>query len=353
MKRKFLLLLAICAMLVALVFALSACDSDTDDGQTTTTTAAMPTVTRMYLVDGNSVGSLTVSVDDVSTPHIAVPEKEHYGGKWELSFVDAGIMYYNAVYTPLRYTVTFVANGVTVDTQVFTVEDKDITVPDIPNKQHYESAAWQSYELDGGNKTVNAVYGAPIEYTVTFIADGETVDMETYTLENKNIVVPEAPDRLYGYCGEGETYWLDYSLDGGDKFVYAKTTCQTQAKYTLDGSYYYVSGYNEIIDGKIEILSKYNGLPVAGISEAAFSDCKELTDVSIPSSINSIGKNAFSGCDNLENAKFVALDKWKAGTTQISANDLANFETAATYLKTTYSNLSWNYGDNPYSGIIK
>jgi hypothetical protein len=41
-------------------------------------------------------------------------------------------------------------------------------------------------------------------------------------------------------------------------------------------------------------------VPVTEISDGAFEDCTELTSVTIPSTVESIGENAFKGCKNLE-----------------------------------------------------
>ena len=63
----------------------------------------------------------------------------------------------NAVYTPIEYTVTFIADGVTVGTDSYTVEDREITELEVPEKAGY-TGVWEEYELTLGNVTVNAVY---------------------------------------------------------------------------------------------------------------------------------------------------------------------------------------------------
>ena len=105
-----------------------------------------------------------------------------------------------------NYTVTFKADGVVVGTDTYTEEDKSITEPAVPAKDHY-TGAWEAYTLDGGDVTVNAVYTA-VEYTVTFKADGETVGTATYTVENKEIAEPAVPTKDY-YKGAWETYVLE------------------------------------------------------------------------------------------------------------------------------------------------
>ena len=70
------------------------------------------------------------------------------------------------------YTVIFVADNETVAERRYTVEDNTFAVPSVPNKVGY-TGVWETYSLKTGDMTVNAVY-TPIEYTVTFVADGAT-----------------------------------------------------------------------------------------------------------------------------------------------------------------------------------
>ena len=61
---------------------------------------------------------------------------------------------------------------------------------------------------------------------------------------------------------------------------------------------YTVIGIGDVTDDEIAIPSEYEGLPVTSIASGAFKDCK-FVRISIPSSVTSIGKNAFEGCTNL------------------------------------------------------
>lgn len=57
------------------------------------------------------------------------------------------------------YTVTFVADGVTVGTVTYAAGDTSLNgVPDVPAKEGY-TGVWETYDLsEGGNVTVHAVY---------------------------------------------------------------------------------------------------------------------------------------------------------------------------------------------------
>ena len=150
---------------------------------------------------------------------LVAPEKEHYTfvGWFEkdteavaLTVMPESDYAIYAKYTAIEYTVTFKADGEQVgETQTYTVENKTISEPTAPAKEHY-TVAWAAYELNGGNVVVEAVYTA-IEYTVSFM-DGETVvGTATYTIDNTEITEPAAPTKE-GYTSA----WASYELTGGD-----------------------------------------------------------------------------------------------------------------------------------------
>lgn len=70
-------------------------------------------------------------------------------------------------------------------------------------------------------------------------------------------------------------------------------------KLSEDGMSYIVSGIGTCTDADIVIPSEYNGKPVTSISWTAFSYCKSLNSVVIPSSVIIIGMNEFRDCENL------------------------------------------------------
>ena len=133
-----------------------------------------------------------------------------------------------AKYDPEEYTVTFVANGETVKEVKYLYGDKALSeVPKVPEKAYY-TGTWEAYELSTSDITVNAVYKA-IEYSVVFIADGNEVGKFTYTVESTEIAVPEVPEKQ-GYVGA----WKSYTLDGGDKEVNAEYTAIEYTVYFYD-----------------------------------------------------------------------------------------------------------------------
>lgn len=60
------------------------------------------------------------------------------------------------------------------------------------------------------------------------------------------------------------------------------------------------------LSGDVEIPAIYKNLPVVGIGDRAFADCKNIGSVSIPDSVTSIGAYAFDNCKGLQSVKLPA-----------------------------------------------
>ena len=187
--------------------------------------------TVTYMVDGETVATREYTEDNTGFPVPIVPEKKGYSGRWEYVELDGGNKTVNAIYTVVAYTVTFKAGGATLALYPYTVEDyADVVAPEVPKKAHY-IGEWSEYDLsEGGNQTVYAVYKA-IPYTVTYVADGKTVDVRAYTLDNKDVAEPKVPEKAH-YTGEWETV----ELNGGNKTVNAVyTPIEYAVTYIADG----------------------------------------------------------------------------------------------------------------------
>ena len=151
----------------------------------------------VFKADGVTVGTVSFTVGDESVIAPAVPEKAGYTGVWESYILENSDVVVNAIYTPITYTATFVADGVTVGTVNFTVADKTIAAPAVPKKEGL-NGAWESYTIIADNITINAVYSdKKAEYTVTFdyggvqesttvkVEDGATVSADAALLDSK------------------------------------------------------------------------------------------------------------------------------------------------------------------------
>ena len=204
-----------------------------------------------FMADGKQVGdpiAYTVDNKDITAP--AVPEKTGYTGVWEAYDLTTGDVTVNAVYTLITYHVTFKAGDTIVAIVDYDVEHKDISVPEVPAKAGY-TGAWEAYSLTTGDVTVNAVYSV-ITYHVTFMADGKQVgDPVAYTVENKNITAPVVPTKT-GYTGA----WEEYTLSTGDVTVNAVYTAIQYAAiiHYADGSSDETLNYT--IENRSEILAQ-------------------------------------------------------------------------------------------------
>lgn len=59
-------------------------------------------------------------------------------------------------------------------------------------------------------------------------------------------------------------------------------------------------------DRHIVIPEQVGGMPVVGVSSAAFQNSQELRSISLPATVTEIGSCAFCRCTNLKNVKFAA-----------------------------------------------
>ena len=80
---------------------------------------------------------------------------------------------------------------------------------------------------------------------------------------------------------------------------YDNITISNNYIYSISGGKATILFANTFMKGNVKIPSTLDGYPVKTIDRYAFSDCKDLKSVTIPSSITTIGSFAFKGCNNL------------------------------------------------------
>ena len=127
--------------------------------------------TATFKADGTVVATIPFTVEDTTIEEPEIPAKEGYTAHWENYTLAAGDITIKAIYEPIQYTATFMADGTVIATVPFTVEDTAIEEPEIPAKKGY-SAHWEEYTLTAGDITIKAVYEAN-QYSITF-KDGES-----------------------------------------------------------------------------------------------------------------------------------------------------------------------------------
>ena len=102
-------------------------------------------------------------------------------------------------------------------------------------------------------------------------------------------------------CQSSKAY--DFKVDG---IYYQYNAKDITVSVTFGDNYYQTPGqdpYYDTYKGRISVPSEitYNGriLPVKGIADRAFYNCNNLSSISLPNTITSIGSSAFEGCTNL------------------------------------------------------
>ena len=103
---------------------------------------------------------------------------------------------------------------------------------------------------------------------------------------------PTTSGNFWRYVNNAVMVWPEYELQ------------TIGLVYTLvenEGNpYYVVSGIGTATDKDIIIPSKYKTYPVREIEKTAFYELNNITSISIPESVTSIGDYAFAGCEKLE-----------------------------------------------------
>ena len=238
-----------------------------------------------------------------------------------------------------------------------------VTIPPIKVGSSNITLSSTIYAYDGTAKEPLVVvkYGGTVipttEYTVSY-SNNTNVGFATVTITDK----------------KGGNYIVNGSSEFQIVDMVQEFTDEQGVKYTFnnDENTYTVSGHTDACVGDISILKSVNGFNVTSIGKSAFYDCRDLTSVtipncvtsigewafgwtglnsvSIPNSVTSIGYMAFQGCDNL-----ISVSVEARTPLTISANTFSNKENATLYVsigsKEDYENATeWKeFGDIVYS----
>ena len=287
----------------------------------------------VFMADGAVVEELTYTVENNSISEPQLPIKNGYISSWEDYTLTTGDVIVEAVFTPIVYTVTFVADGVIVAEVNYTVENKNIVEPDVPAKTRY-TGAWELYTLNVGNITVNAIYTEATEYKVIFKADGVTVSEQTFTADDKNITVPEVPTKA-GYSG----IWETYTLGEADVTVNAIYTANNDTKYTVE---YYV----EKLDGSYELYSseeKQGTTDTTATAEAIAINHYVASEASVSGNIAGDGSLVLKLYYNLElvDVTFVYGGAQENGTVQVKYGATVSADSASQSSKYPFALVEW------------
>lgn len=261
-----------------------------------------------FYVDGVIVGTRKYNVENMLIVEPDIPEKEHYAKKWhdyKLPFPE-GTGEVHAVYTPIEYAVLFTDGNGFEERRTYNVENMILEEPQVPLKAHYEGK-WSPYELDFRETVSVAVY-TPIKYTVEFYADGKLYAERFYDIENRHISEPDVPVKN-GYNAEWSYYRLNLENVRVDA-IYTEipepeTTKELIFVPSEDGQSYSVAGVNENFKGTAVVIpSHYNNLPVRKIAESAFARNENIKEITIFNGVTVIEKYAFQSCTELKTINF-------------------------------------------------
>lgn len=258
--------------------------------------------TVRYTVDGETVGIRTVNINTYKGGHPAVPEKRGYDGEWEeyeLPRENTEEIEVKAKYTAKEYTAKYEVDGKVICELKRTIED-GIAEPAIPEREHYEGK-WTVYEKIGEYVTLRPEYKAK-EYKLTYTVDGEKVAERKYTVEQSKgeISEPEVPIKE-GYEGKWEEYELS---EGGDREIRAEyKEANYEGEYEFekneDGTWG-IAEYKKTGERVAKVPAKYKGKAVTKINNAAFRYKDELEEIELPESVSEIERAAVIGCKQLK-----------------------------------------------------
>lgn len=176
--------------------------------------------------NGESVYTEKVSLGSDIENVPAVPEKEGYTGSWDHDGKNIiGETTIRPNYTRITHTVTMnLDGGKSYNLEV--VHGEDVGLPSTPPTKTGYIGSW---DHDGKNITedtvINAVYTQQ-EFTVTYIADGETIKTVT-VLSGENASAPNVPEKV-GYTGKWDHDGKNITADTSINAVYKEKTYEVK-----------------------------------------------------------------------------------------------------------------------------
>ena len=146
---------------------------------------------------------------------------------------------------------------------------------------------------------------------------------------------------LLGYVGDNTELTLPESYNAENYEIYERAFLGRDdiTSVTIPDSVTSIGNYAFFDCSNLASVNIGNGVTSIGVQ--VFSYCNGITSITIPDSVTEIRNYAFKYCDSLTSVIFKNPDSWSYGVTSISKTDLSNSSTAATYLKSTYCDYYW------------
>jgi uncharacterized repeat protein (TIGR02543 family) len=207
------------------------------------------------------------------------------------------------------YTVIYESKGGSLVASVTVYEGDKVDEPADPILAYYDFQGWYTsedytaeFDFDSevnANITLYAKW-TPKSFIVTYETGfaGATVADETviYPAAATEPAVPVRPSyNFIEWKLDGQAYDFDATVTTNITLT-ASWTCDYQ--FTLTNDEIYITGYTGETE-TIDMPDSLDGYPIVGIAEGLFLNNEELTEISLPSSLESISANLFYGCDSL------------------------------------------------------
>ena len=149
---------------------------------------------------------------------------------------------------------------------------------------------------------------------------------------------------LYRYNGFDKELTLPTLIDGGHLYQIGRGVLRHKDVVSVIMPESVIAIDDEAFSGCSSLTSVVIPESVTAIGDSAFSSCSNLTSVVIGENVSTIGSRAFYGCSKLTSVEFKNPEGWKRGSAAILADDLRNYETAATYFTSSYYWYTWTRG---------
>lgn len=195
------------------------------------------------------------------------------------------------LFDPIEYTVTFVADGKVVGTDTYTVEDKSVSPPEVPEKENY-TGAWEPFTLSAGNVTVEAVY-TPVRTKVTAKCEGGqgSVSGAGEYLPGERATLSARPYPGYDFLG-----WYDGSALLSEGAEYTFEVPMYAVTYTAK-----FAARAEMAD--FEFTSTENSCTLTGVKDVS------AAEIVVPGCVTDIASGAFRDCLSVQRLVLPVADR--------------------------------------------
>ena len=259
-----------------------------------------------YMVDGEVHKTYEIEYGATITPEDEPTKEGHTFSGWSEipKIMPAKDVTVTGTFAINKYKLTYMVDG--EDYKSYEIEYGATITPEAnPTKEGYTFTGWSEIPSTMPAKDVIVTGSFTInKYKLTYLVDGEVY--KTFEIEFGAKITPEAEPTKEGHTFSG---WSDIpkTMPAHDVEVIGTFT---QIVYQIDDVTYEITdegsvtitGSRQTGEVTIETTVEINGqtYPVTGIAADAFKDNQDITSLTIPEGITTIGNNAFSGCVGLK-----------------------------------------------------